>query len=103
MECKKCKKECMESELIDGFCSNCIEKYKNNKEELNKIENRIGKKLRIVSIVIVVLFVFYGLILIIVDKDTILAISLIISSLFLGFFTRALAEIIQLLEDIKNK
>lgn len=103
MQCKKCKKNCMESELVNGYCLDCLQKYKNNKEELKNTENKFGKTLRIASIVIVLLFVFYGLILIIADKNTILAISLIISSVFLGFFIRALSEIIQLLEDIKNK
>ena len=27
MECKKCKKECLSSELKNGFCNECIEKY----------------------------------------------------------------------------
>ena len=27
MKCKRCKKECMESELTDGFCTECYGKY----------------------------------------------------------------------------
>ena len=30
MKCKKCKKECLESELKDGFCQDCIEKPNKN-------------------------------------------------------------------------
>lgn len=30
MKCKKCKKECLESELTDGICKECMSKSKNN-------------------------------------------------------------------------
>lgn len=30
MECKKCKKECLESELKNGICQECINKNSNN-------------------------------------------------------------------------
>lgn len=33
MECKKCKKECLESELKDGICYDCINKT-NNKNSM---------------------------------------------------------------------
>ena len=103
MECKKCKKECMESEIINGFCSECFQKYKGDISKLNSISNPIAnyfKKWAICSIVagiiIAVLSIIasYGILTIL----TIVSISLVISA-----FLRAIAEIIQLLEDIKNK
>lgn len=30
MQCQKCKKECLESELTNGICKECISKTKNN-------------------------------------------------------------------------
>ena len=30
MQCKKCGKECMESELANGYCSDCIKNMKKN-------------------------------------------------------------------------
>lgn len=37
MQCKKCGKECLESELTNGFCKDCIEKY--GEKLLNKDKN----------------------------------------------------------------
>ena len=42
MQCKKCGKECIESELTNGFCSDCIEKYGQNSQEIYYKEKTEG-------------------------------------------------------------
>ena len=49
MKCEKCKKECSESELIEGYCYECRNKYKDdeynkNNSELSEIINKISKE-----------------------------------------------------------
>lgn len=38
MTCKKCKKECLESELKSGYCSECFKEYSGDINKL-KINN----------------------------------------------------------------
>ena len=49
MKCEKCKKVCMESELINGYCYECRNKYKEesyskNDGELSEVINKIAKE-----------------------------------------------------------
>lgn len=103
MECKKCKKECMESELSNGFCSECIEKYGENTSKLKNISNPIADILKKWFISIIIGGLILGIILFIYSQEIIGAFICVIVSLPIALLIRALAEIIQLLEDVKNK
>lgn len=110
MQCKKCKKECMESELTNGYCYECYQKYKNDVIELKNIENPIATAIKKASTIIKI-FGYIG--------TAILLFALIyIYGFFIGFISALIeafiifvitilldgfAEIIQLLENIKNK
>ncbi len=101
MQCKKCGKECMESELKNGFCEECLKKYGKNPQELKLVNNNIANTLKILVYIIIII----GIILAIVSCtiNLIYGILIFVSALLSALFLRALAEIIQLLEDIKNK
>ncbi len=101
MKCKKCGKECMENELVNGFCKECIDKYGENSEELRDVENRIARIIKILVGIIIVL----GIICMIISfsYDIIYTVIIILSTFISALLLRAIAEIIQLLEDIKNK
>ena len=103
MECKKCRKECMESELTNGFCNECIEKYGNNTTKLRNTLNPIADMLKKWFISIIVAGLILGIIIFIYSTEIVGALVCVIASLPIAFLIRALAEIIQLLEDIKNK
>ena len=97
IECKKCSKEISqeETQLYNGYCENC---YKESKKGENEVANIIrGMAILIGSIGIlcacVVLFGYNLISAIIIG-----AVSIITAILIYGY-----AEIIQLLEDIKNK
>lgn len=101
MQCKKCGKECMESELTNGFCEDCLKKYGENSQELKFVNNNIANTFKILVYIIIVI----GVILAIVGctLNLIYGILIFVSTLLSALFLRAIAEIIQLLEDIKNK
>ncbi len=101
MECKKCKKECMENELFNGFCNECRKKY--NIKELNNIENPIAKYFKIWCFIAIIVGILLGIICIFANYGIFISLLCISASLALSSFLRAIAEIIQLLENIKNK
>lgn len=110
MQCKKCKKECMESELTNGYCYECYQKYKNDVIELKNIENSIATAIKkastiikiigyiVTSILLFALIYTYGFFIGIISA-LIEAFIIFITTILLDGF----AEIIQLLENIKNK
>lgn len=110
MQCKKCKKECMESELTNGYCYNCYQDCKGNIEELKTITNETASKIKKTSNVIKILGYIGSLILLFLYiyiynfttgliAGILTAFSIFITTILLDGF----AEIIQLLENIKNK
>lgn len=110
MKCKRCKKECMESELNNGYCYECYQKYKDDITELKNVNNEVADTIKKISKIIkilgylgsvILLFVYIyvfsflsGIIFTILEVFTII----VATTLLDGF-----AEIIQLLENIKNK
>lgn len=110
MQCKKCKKECMESELTNGYCYDCYQKYKNDITELKNIENPVATKVKTASsvikiigyigtVIILLALVFaYGFLTGIIGGILEAFAIFIITTLLDGF-----AEIIQLLQNIKDK
>ena len=101
MQCKKCSKECMESELIDGYCSDCIKKYGINSNEIHHKENHLAKSIKSSIVIIMVLGCISAFIAVI--NNWVVGISIFIATLAAAFSFLVIAEIIQLLEDIKNK
>lgn len=116
MECKECCREITEedSKLYKGYCRSCYkEKYgtTNNKKYDNKNEtNSVSDKINL--IVSILHFIGYGLSLIsgialFINEEVLygfVAIVIgIIITLLSTIFLEAISEIIQLLEDIKNK
>lgn len=110
MKCKKCKKECMESELTNGYCYSCYQESKGNIEELKTIKNDTAEKIKKTSNVIKILGYIGSLILLFLFiylynftngliVGILTAFSIFITTILLDGF----AEIIQLLENIKNK
>ena len=96
MECKKCKKECLETELKDGFCGDCYNKYNGNITKLKTSKNAGA----IASIIVGSLL---GIIDFVANGSFLLLICIILGFLVTAGLLRACSEIIQLLEDIKNK
>lgn len=103
MECKKCKKECIESELKQGYCLDCFERYNGNIEKLKNTENSTAKFFKVVSIAIIILGIILGIIAFTANFGIFIALTCSFSLIIFSVFLIAIAEIIQLLEDIKNK
>ena len=101
MKCKKCGKECMESELVNGFCSDCIKQYGENSQELKSIDNRIANIFKILVFIIALIGIILAIWGFTINIFT--GILVLISTFLIALMFRAIAEIIQLLEDIKNK
>lgn len=110
MQCKKCKNECMESELTNGYCYECSQKYKDDIAELKNTENPISTKIKTASsiikiigyigtiIVLLALIFAYGFLIGITGGILEAFVIFITTTLLDGF-----AEIIQLLQNIKDK
>lgn len=103
MQCKRCKKECMESELTDGFCLECYKKCKNNITELKNIKNSIAEYFKKWSICCIIFGIVLVIIAIIENYGFFAILSIVAAVAVITALLRAIAEIIQLLEDIKNK
>lgn len=103
MECKKCKKSCMDSELINGFCEECRIKYKDNTEQLYNCKNSIANSFKIWASCSIAAGIILAIICFIFSAGVAISVIWIIAALVISALLRAVAEIIQLLEDIKNK
>lgn len=103
MQCKKCKKECLESELKNGYCSECFKKYSGDIDKLKITNNSISKFFRVGSVMIIILGIFLGIISFSANYGIFISLSCAFTMFVFSAFLIAIAEIIQLLEDIKNK
>lgn len=101
MRCKRCKMECLESELVDGYCSECRENYKNDVVELHHTKNSVSEGLKVWYIIILIVGVLGTTFCF--TFNIAYAIAILCLTLFLATIINGFAEIIQLLEDIKNK
>lgn len=118
MQCKECCKDISEQEYNShkGYCKSCykdrhnienIKKYYNQsvtnsinyKEE--STTNTVAKIIKIIAILETISGIILGLIF--MEDLEIMVIVVIVASLISGVFIYAIGEIIQLLEDIKNK
>lgn len=102
MNCVKCKKNCLESELVDGLCYECRNKYKNSSGALEG-NNLVAQAFKIWCFAALIVGIILSIILFANDYGILLTVICISASLVVFAFLRAIAEIIQLLEDIKNK
>ena len=108
MECKECCREITSQEAKDhdGYCKKCYSLKEKNYEDEDENENvEVENKIANVIHIIGTLLVFIGPItgFIYTSENTWLGIVIIISSIVTSIFIAGFAEIIQLLEDIKNK
>ncbi len=114
MLCKiLCKQEYPNNELMNGICYDCFENKQNEaitykmskiEENTNKfIENSIAKEFKIWAICIAIIGIFFAIIIGITSESFIGGIIAFSSFYVIWLLLRAIAEIIQLLEDIKNK
>lgn len=118
MQCKECCKDISEQEYNShkGYCKSCYkDRYniENNKKYYNQnvtnsinyeeesTTNTVAKIIKIIAILEVISGIILGLIFI--EDLEIMVIVVIVASLISGVFIYAIGEIIQLLEDIKNK
>ena len=63
MRCNLCKKECMENELINGICYDCLEKkYANKKIEKIILENEKSNEYNILANIILAIGFVIGII-----------------------------------------
>ena len=116
MKCALCKKECLKDELTEGLCDECLEKNyaKRNKtapEHLEKYYNKVAQKIRWLIYATWAVGAIYTVIETLINyditksvKESILFFVVRISVvIFSTVVLEALAEIVQLLQDIKDK
>lgn len=119
-QCKECCKDIPEEEYNShkGYCKSCyndrynIEKAKrqfnktdnntnDNEEEEKSTTNIVAKVIKIIAILNAIAGVILGLVGI--EDFEVYAVIFIVASIISSIFIYAIGEIIQLLEDIKNK
>lgn len=116
MQCQKCKKEYPDEELMNGICFDCFE---NNQKEQSKLknykmspieekhpyyqQNPIANYFKTWAVLVIIVGIFCSGYIFIHFENIILGIISFSSFAVTGSLLIAVAEIIQLLEDIKNK
>ena len=121
-QCKECCRDITEEEYkaYKGYCKNCYgerknierrkEIYNNENNESENIEefedngkNIVASIIKGIAVISAIAGVIVGLVSIDALNSGVIAAVIIISSIISSIFIYALGEIIQLLEDIKNK
>lgn len=102
--CRECCREISEEDMhnYNGYCKSCYEEIERKKteRESNNI-NYIAQIIKMISVLCGIIGIFYGLSLLEYDEEMVLPI--IVSTVLVSIFFYGFGEIIQLLEDIKNK
>lgn len=101
LRCEKCDREisALENKLYSGYCEDCYDDICNINEN-----NGIASMLKNISIIIAVICIISFIAKMVNDEIEIIAgIVLIIATVVGALFGYGFGEIIQLLEDIKNK
>ena len=109
--CKECCREITEreAEQYGGYCRKCYnlkKQYEETKEDDNKRrngENRVATIIKVISIIGAIVGVCFGFSQFDSYKSEGIGVTIIVASVVSAIFVYALGEIIQLLEDIKNK
>ena len=94
--CLKCYRDITEEEYKEykGHCKSCYEVI---------TCNLVAKIIKIIAIIVGVIGIFYGLTMLDSFSSEEFALPIIIASIVTAIFVYGFGEIIQLLEDIKNK
>ena len=105
--CKKCNTEIseLEDKIYIGYCENCYDDIYGKKVNsyINK-NNGFASMLKIISIIIAVICIIAFIAeMVNYEIEIIAGIALIIATVAGALFVYGFGEIIQLLEDIKNK
>lgn len=115
MKCKKCSKKISEEEAksYNGYCENCYKEFEMVQPKIKKhgsnIKNDydnynvVARIIKVISIIIVLIGFIYGAIMSEDWETEKLVLPIIIGSIVFSVFIYGYGEIIQLLEDIKNK
>lgn len=122
IQCKECCRDITEEEYKThkGYCKNCYgerknierrkEIYNNENNESENIEefedngkNTVASIIKGIAVISAIAGVIVGLVSIDALNFGVMAVVIIIASIISAVFIYALGEIIQLLEDIKNK
>lgn len=110
--CKECCREITksEAEANKGFCTKCYlmrkKEYSNNNisNYSNELRtNIVARIIKVIALIGGIIGVIFGFTLLDSYSSEELAFPIIIASIVSAIFVYALGEIIQLLEDIKNK
>lgn len=110
--CKKCKKCFNENELNNGLCFDCFEKLQQEKQQpeqrLHFTDNdsiKIQEKNLVASIIKIFAFIeaILSVLFMFLPLENHYSFIITIAGIIIAIFTYAFGEIIQLLEDIKNK
>lgn len=107
--CQKCCREITEEEAeqYEGYCRKCYTLEKQYREEDNDKmkngENRVATIIKVISIIGAIIGVCFGFSQFDSYKSEGMGVTIIVASVVSAIFVYALGEIIQLLEDIKNK
>lgn len=108
-QCKECCRDISreESEQYNGYCKKCykiIKEDDENNKTVNKNEKNIAASIiKAISIIGAIISVIYGLNLLGSYTTSTIGFFVIIISIISAVFIYGLGEIIQLLEDIRNK
>ena len=107
--CINCKKEisAIEDNIYSGYCENCYEEIKGKETKSNTYNspsNSVATILKVISTITFIIGIIIFIFGIVSDEIELgIGIAVIISSFVGSVLLYAFGEIIQLLEDIKNK
>lgn len=113
--CKKCNKEisAVENNIYSGYCEKCYEEIEGKKQVSDKNDsylpncnknNIVAKITKSISIIIVIISILVFIVGIATEEiEEMGDVTIIVISLVSSVFIYGYGEIIQLLEDIKNK
>lgn len=102
--CKECSKEITEEEMKrnSGFCEDCL--WEDDEDEPKKY-NKIARSLKLSSALLSSISLMLGLVLCFSGElnNIIFGVSVIFIGFIVNTFGKVFGEMLQLLEDIKNK
>lgn len=106
--CKECCKEISleEAKQYKGFCKNCYgerENKSNEEEEEDIITNKIASSIKTIGFILLLVGIFAGLGIGASQESLLNGFLIIVGTIVTTIFIFGFGEIIQLLEDIKNK
>lgn len=109
--CKDCCREISEEDIYNykGYCKSCYEEAKrkeaeiksNNSNTESNYTNYVARIIKVISVIGVLCGIVFGIRLF--DYYEEIALTMIMSIALVAIFFYGIGEIIQLLEDIKNK